>query len=105
MAPPARSVTKAGPGTHVYNATEPAQAKASIALSLRAERAVQVEEPAAEPVTWSSGQRERVRSQSSGSVTAPSRASSLSQSCAGTRHRTSSSMPLGSFAYSDLDTR
>jgi D-amino peptidase len=64
----------------------------------------QVGEPAAAPVTWSRPQRAMAASQSSGTVTSPV-ASSAAQSCAGTRHRTSNSMPLGSLAYSDLDTR
>ena len=35
----------------------------------------------------------------------PPSAISASQSSAGTRHMTSNSMPLGSLAYRDLDTR
>jgi D-amino peptidase len=64
----------------------------------------QVGEPAAAPVTWSRPQRAMAASQSSGTVMPPF-ASSASQSSAGTRHSTSNSMPLGSLAYSDFDTR
>jgi tetratricopeptide (TPR) repeat protein len=63
-----------------------------------------VAEPAAAPVGWSPGQRDIVRVQSSGVVMPLALASSASQSSAGTRHRISNSMPLGSFAYSDFDS-
>ena len=65
----------------------------------------QVGDPAAAPVCRVLSQRLRVRSQSSGTVKASPWASSLSQSSTGTRHSTSNSMPLGSLAYSDLDSR
>jgi D-amino peptidase len=65
---------------------------------------VQVGEPAAAPVTWSRPQRAIAASKSSGRVMSPP-ASSAAQSSAGTRQSTSNSMPLGSLAYSDLDTR
>jgi D-amino peptidase len=67
-------------------------------------RWAQVGEPAAAPVTWSWPQRAISRSRSSGRIICPS-AVSAAQSAAGTRHITSNSMPLGSLAYSDLDTR
>ncbi len=65
----------------------------------------QVGEPAAAPVGRALSQRLRVRSQSSGTVKASPWESSLSQSSTGTRHSTSNSMPLGSLAYSDLESR
>ena len=63
----------------------------------------QVTEPAAAPVTRSP-HRAISPSRSSGAIIAPPAVSSA-QSSAGTRHITSNSMPLGSLAYSDLDTR
>ena len=51
-----------------------------------------------------SPQRASSRSRSSGAIIAPD-AVSRSHSVAGTRHMTSNSMPFGSLAYSDLDTR
>jgi D-aminopeptidase len=67
-------------------------------------RSAQVGEPAAAPVAWSWPQRAIAVSRSSGRIICPS-AVSAAQSCAGTRHITSNSIPLGSLAYSDLDTR
>ena len=64
----------------------------------------QVGEPAAAPVTWSRPQRAIAASKSRGRIMSPP-AISAAQSSAGTRQSTSNSMPLGSLAYSDLDTR
>ena len=63
----------------------------------------QVAEPAAAPVTRPP-QRASAASRSSGAIMLPWLSSS-SQSSAGTRHMTSNSMPSGSLAYSDLETR
>jgi tetratricopeptide (TPR) repeat protein len=71
----------------------------------RGRGAGQVGEFAAAPVLRCGSQRDRVRSQSRGTVRPPAWASSASQSSTGTRHRTSNSMPLGSFAYRDFDSR
>jgi len=69
----------------------------------RAGPADQVTEPAAAPVARCP-QRASSPSRSSGAIISPPR-SSRSQSSAGTRHITSNSIPLGSLAYRDFDTR
>jgi hypothetical protein len=60
------------------------------------DRAGQVIEPAAAPVTWPP-QRASSPSRSSGAIIGPAFIS-CSQASAGTRHMTSNSMPLGSLA-------